>query len=207
MTCSIMAPFPNSGDFDATTDLATSIYPRIGVDILAGPEPPYKLLAEPCRAPIAKMYSSRRPPVLNIVTSKIYSSKLWCPVFEAAPEHDDYSERLALSPIEEASHAYVEELALSPVCSQHRRPKRGPKMNKSNGTDTYESITVAIAEEQQQRAPESRSVRFEIDDENAGNSPRDKPVRSRKRKTSGEEAEEPVRKSRRSRKIINYAEE
>jgi hypothetical protein len=206
MTCSIMAPFPNSGDFDATTDLATSIYPRVGVDTLAGPEPPYKLLAEPCRAPIAKMYSSRRPPVLNIDTRKIYSSKLWCPVFEAAPEHDDYSERLALSPIEEASHAYVEELALSPVCCQHRRPKRGRKPNKSNKTDTFNFITVDVAEEQQQSAPESRKVSVEIDDEKAGNSSRDEPARSRKRKTRGEEAKEPVRKSRRSHKIIHYAE-
>lgn len=202
-----MAPLPNFGETDTTTDVATSTYPRMGVDILAGPEPPSKLLAELLRASIAKMYSSRRRPVLNIDTSKTYSSKLWCPVFEAAPEHDDYSERLALSPIEETSHGYAEALALSPVRRQHRRPKRGRKLNKSKKTDTFESITVAVPEAQEQRAPEPRRVRFETDDEKAGNSPRNKPVRSRKRKTRGEEAEEPLRRSRRSRKIINYAEE
>jgi hypothetical protein len=202
-----MAPLPNFGETDTTTDVATSTYPGMGVDILAGPEPPSKLLAELLRAPIAKMYSSRRRPVLNIDTSKTYSSKLWCPVFEAAPEHDDYSERLALSPIEETSHGYAEALALSPVRRQHRRPKRGRKLNKSKKTDTFESITVAVPEAQEQRAPKSRRVRFETDIEKAGNSPRDKPVRSRKRKTRGEEAEEPLRRSRRSRKIINYAEE
>ncbi|PMD23982.1 hypothetical protein NA56DRAFT_656451 [Hyaloscypha hepaticicola] len=214
MTCSIMAPFPNFGETDATTELATSIYPGTGVDILAGPEPPStsNLLAEPLRAPIAKMYRPRRPPALNIDTSKTYSSQLWHPVFEAAPEHDDYSERLALSPIEETSPGYAEELALTPVRCQHRQPKRGRpqrarKLNKSNRTDTLDCITVAVPEEQEQRAPESPRVRFETEDEKAGNSPRDKPVRSRKRKTRGEEAEEPVRKSRRSRKIVNYAEE
>jgi hypothetical protein len=206
ITCGIMAPFPNFGELDATTDLATFIYPGIGVDILAGPEPPYRLLAEPFEAPIAKMYSPTRPPVLNIDTSKTCSPKLWHPVFEAAPEYDDYSERLALSPIEETSHAYAEELALSPVCCQHRRPKRGRKPNKSNKTDTFNFITVDVAEEQQQSAPESRKVSVEIDDEKAGNSSRDEPARSRKRKTRGEEAKEPVRKSRRSHKIIHYAE-
>ncbi len=202
-----MAPFPNFGETEATTDLSTSIYPGIGDDILAGPEPLYKLLAEPFRAPTGKIYSSGRPPVLNIDTSKTYSSKLWYPVFEAAPEHDDYSERLALSPVEENTHGYAEELALSPVRCQHRRPKRGRKLDKSNQTNSFECITVAVPEEQEQRATGSRRVRFEPDDEKAGNPPSDRPVRSRKRKARAGEAEGPVRKSRRSRKTINYAEE
>jgi hypothetical protein len=136
----------------------------------------------------------------------------------------DYVEELALSPmckkprkllrrgrkqsrakdIEESGHNYAEELELSTACKERRRlPRRGRKKTVANMTDVADYI-VAVPEEMQQKASSETSPQAK--NKKPEDSPTEKPARGRKRKHMVDEGEQPVRKSKRSRKVICYAE-
>ncbi|PMD58129.1 uncharacterized protein K444DRAFT_631185 [Hyaloscypha bicolor E] len=137
----------------------------------------------------------------------------------------DYVEELALSPvykkprkllrrgrkqsrakdIDESGHGYAEELELSTACKERRKlPHRGRKKTVASMTDVADCIIVAVPEEMQQNA--SWEARPQAKNEKPEDSPTEKPASGRKRKHMVDQGERPVRKSKRSRKVICYAE-
>jgi len=144
------------------------------------------------------------------------------PIEEEA--YHDYVEELALSPmckkprkllrrgrkqsrakdIEESGHGYAEELELSTACKERRNlPRRGRKKTVDSVTDVADCI-VAIPDEIQQK--DSSETSPQAKNEKPEDFPTEKPARGRKRKHMVDEGEQPVRKSKRSRKAICYAE-
>lgn len=91
-----------------TTDLPTSIYPEVPTN---GIVTPYKFPTTVVEAPVAMMTSMSLP--LRIKTN------FWMPAFQTRAIHDNYSERLALSPKERptmfAGTHYSDAMALSPI--------------------------------------------------------------------------------------------
>jgi hypothetical protein len=165
---------PNIAEYDGTMDLATSIYPEIDASILAGPEFPYKVPQETSfKVPIAKMYSPTRAPILSLDTNIRFTSKYWYAPFETNTVRDHYGERFALSPvdcpkmfaglhysdkhalspIEEIGHDYAEELALSPVNEKHRK-SRGRKQYGVNKPENYYITVVARGRKRKHRIGE-----------------------------------------------------
>jgi len=235
MTCSVVAAAcPNLTEMEGTEDFTNSIYPEINANILAGPGFPYKMaLAKSFQAPVAKMWSPSFPPIFKVDTSTRFISGYWYPPFQTRTAHDHYSEifalspkerpqmyagyhysdKHALSPIQESRHSYVEKLVLSPVHKECRKQaRRGREPKSETKTENAESITIDVPEEKQQRASRMPRTRREVKDEKYEVSPveiEEKPTRGRKRRHLAEEEEEgvePVRKSKRSRKVVRYAE-
>jgi hypothetical protein len=106
--------------------------------------------------------------------------------------------------IEESGHGYAEELELSTACKERRNlPRRGRKKTVDSITDVADCI-VAIPDEIQQK--DSSETSPQAKNEKPEDFPTEKPARGRKRKHMVDEGEQPVRKSKRSRKAICYAE-
>jgi hypothetical protein len=221
---------------EGTDDFANSIYPEINNTLLAGSGGfPYKMAsAKSFQAPTAKMFSPSLPPMLKVDTSIRFISKFWYPPFETQAVHDHYSEifalspkerpqmyagyhysdKYALSPIQQPSRqSYVEKLALSPVHEECWKPAHHGRKPKSKAkTETSETTTVEVPEETQQKGPRVPRTRRQVkvvkhEDCLVGDD--EKPARGRKRKHLVEEEDEvvePVRKSKRSRKIVRYDE-
>jgi hypothetical protein len=209
---------PSVVKYDGTTDLAISIYPEIDAGTLAGPEFPYKAPQKTFRARVAKMHSPTHPPVLNLETNIELTSKYWYPAYSEQVALSlvnrpkmftglHYNDKHVLSPVKEIGHECAEELALSPV----DRPKMFVELHYSDmhALSPIEKIGHGYAEElalspvnQQHRKSRGCEV----------NKPENycftvvAPVHGRNRKHRIGEDDEPARKSKRSRKIISYAE-